>query len=118
MNKDKILEQSWAEKKDEGLENAKSKGNRLGEYIMSAVALPIVFYSLIVGEFTAAWAMGAIAFAFVFGQSLNLYLFTKRKYHLAWTIFSVIFTIIFIVQFLAESQGWWITWGPHRLWGQ
>jgi len=30
MNKDKILEQSKAAKKDEGLENAKLKGNRLG----------------------------------------------------------------------------------------
>jgi len=117
MDKNKILEQSRAAKKDEGLEDAKLKGNRLGEYAMSIVALPIVIYSLIVGEFTAAWAMGAIAFAFVFGQSLNLYLFTKRKYHLAWTIFSIIFTIIFIVQFLAESQGWWITWGPARLAG-
>ncbi|MCL2376199.1 MAG: DUF6442 family protein [Defluviitaleaceae bacterium] len=117
MDKDKILEQSRAAKKDEGLENAKLKGNMIGEYAMSVVALPIAIYSLFVGEFVVAWAIGGIAFAFVFGQSFNLYRFTKRKYHLAWTIFSVIFTIIFIVQFLAESQGWWVTWGPHRMWG-
>ncbi|MCL2397707.1 MAG: DUF6442 family protein [Defluviitaleaceae bacterium] len=107
--KEEILAKNRQAKKDEGLENAKLKGNRLGEYTMSAVGIPLVIYSFVAGEIATFWAVGAIVFAFVLGQSLTVYRFTRRKYHLAWVILGVAGTIYFLVQFAAETQGWWET---------
>ena len=109
--KKEILAMSRKSKKDEGLEHAQSKGNRLGEMILSVVALPIAIYSIVIGEYAIAWAVGAMAFAYVLGQSINVYRFTKRKYHLAWIVLSILMMILFPVQFLAEIHGWWVTWG-------
>ena len=109
--KEEILAKSRQLKKDEGLEHAQSKGNHLGEIILSAVGLPIAIYSIVIGEYAIAWACGAIVFAFVLGQSITVYRFTKRKYHLAWVVLSVLMMIFFPLQFLAETQGWWVTWG-------
>ena len=109
--KEEILEKNRQSKKDEGLEYAQSKGNTLGEKILSVVSLPLAFYSIFIGEFAIAWAIGAMAFAYVLGQSISVYRFTNRKYHLTWIILSIVMIIFFIVSVLAETQGWWVTWG-------
>jgi len=111
MNKDEILTKNRQLGKDEGLENAKFKGNDLGEKILSVAGLSIAIFSIFIGQFATAWAIGALAFAFALGQSIKIYSFTKRKYHLAWIVFSAISIIGFIAQFLAASLGWWETWG-------
>lgn len=110
MDKDEILEKSRAAKKDEGVEYAHSKGNSLGEKILAVVSLPMAIFSIVIGEYAIIWAIGAMTFAHVLGQSLSIFRFTKRKYHLAWIVLSIVMLIVFLVQFLAETQGWWVTW--------
>jgi len=110
--KNEILAKVRQSNKDEGMDNAKSKGSRLGEYVSSLViGLPIIIFSLLTGEIVTLMAIGAITFAYVFGQSLTVYLFSKSKSNLAWTVFSVVMTIYFVVEFIAASQGWWISQG-------
>ena len=93
--------------KDEGLEHAQLKGNRLGEYTMSAIVIPIIAFTAIRGEVIALLAVAVTVLAFVFGQCLTLYRFTKRKSHLAWIIYTAAGTVLCIVLLLAKSFGFW-----------
>ena len=109
--KEEVLAKSRQSKKDEGLECAQSKWNRFGKMILSVVGLAIAIYSIAIGEYAIAWAVGVMAFPYVLGQSINVYRFTKRKCHLTWIVLNVLMMILFPVQFLAETQEWWVTWG-------
>jgi len=105
--KEEILARSRNAKEDEGVEHAKLKGNKLGEYTMAAVVVPIMIFAFLIGELTAFLAVGAGIAAFTFAQCLTEYRFTKRKYHLAWTIFTAIAVIACTVLFVSVSLGWW-----------
>jgi len=105
--KEEILAKSRNAKKDEGMEYAQVKGRRLGEYTLVAVLIPILVFALLRREFVAFHAVAATLFASVFGQCLMEYRFTKRTYHLIWTVGMAMGAIVFIVQFAAASLGWW-----------
>lgn len=107
MNREEILEKSRKSGKDEGLEHAYLKGNRLGEYTMSAIVIPIMAFTVLRGEFVALLAVAITILAFVFGQCLTVYRFTKRKVHLAWIIYTAAGATICIVLLLAKSFGFW-----------
>jgi len=106
-SKEEILAKSRSAKKDEGLEHATLKGNKLGEYTMAAVVIPIMVFALFSQAFTVFLAVGASIAAFTFGQCFMEYRFTKRKYHLVWTVFMIVATAICIGLFVAISLGWW-----------
>jgi len=112
--KEEILAKSKKAKGDEGLEYAKARGNKLGEYTMSVVGLPLIIFAFFTKEPAIFLALGAVVFAYVFGQSFAVYRFTKRKYHLAWVVLSVICAIHMIVDFLLLSLGglnpMWLRW--------
>ena len=105
--KEEILARSRKSNKDEGVEYAALKGNKLGETTMAIVVIPILAFAILIREFTAFFAVGAAIAAFTFAQCLAEYRFTKRKYHLAWTIFMVMATIACLVIFVVISLGWW-----------
>jgi len=105
--KEEILSKSRKSKKDEGLEHAHLMGNKLGEKTLSVVGIPFIIFAFFTKELAIFLALGAVIFAFVFGQSLTVYRFTKRKYHLAWVILSAICTIYMIVDFILLFQGGW-----------
>jgi len=105
--RNEILEKSRRLKKDEGMEHAQLKGRVLGESTMAAVLIPILVFALLRGEVVAFNATVAVMFAFVFGLCLTEYRFTRRKYHLIWTVGMAVSTIISIVAFVAASLGWW-----------
>jgi len=105
--KEEILARSRQSKKDEGVEYAALKGNKLGEITMAIVAIPIIIFALLRGEFAALLAVGASVSAFTFAQCLAEYRFTGRQYHLAWTIFTALATLTCVVLLVAVSFGWW-----------
>jgi len=113
-HKDEILAINRQSKSDEGLENALAKGNKLGEYASSAAAIPLVLFAFFTKELAVFLALGIVAFAYVFGQSLSVYRFTKKKRHLAWVILGAVFTIYAIVDFILLAQGGfnplWLRW--------
>ena len=109
--KEEILAKSRKSKIDEGLEHAQSKGNRLGEYTMSVVGIPLIIFAFFAKELAIFLVLGIVVLAFVFGQSLTVYRFTKKKYHLAWVVLSAIFTIHMIIDFMLLFQG-----GMNPLW--
>jgi len=112
--KEDILAKSRKSRIDEGLEHAQLKGFKLGEYTSAAVTLPLILFAFFTRELAMFSALGIVIFAYVFGQSLAVYRFTKRKYHLAWVILSVICAIHFIVDFILFFQGGvsplWLRW--------
>ena len=109
--KEEILAKSRNSKGDEGLEHAQLMGFKLGEYTLSAVGIPLVFFTFFTRELAIFLALGIVLFAYVFGQSLSVYRFTKKKYHLAWVVLSAIFAIYMIVDFIILFQG-----GLNPLW--
>ena len=115
-NKDEILERSRNAKKDEGMEYAKLRGNKLGESVMSIAAIPILVFAFLRGEFALFFAVGVPIAAFVFAQCLMEYRFSKRMYHLVWTIAMAIGTLVCMVLFLALSFGWKV-WSEPYLFG-
>jgi len=106
-SKEEILAKSRRSKKDEGMEHATLKGNKLGEITMAIVAIPMLAFAILCGELAVFFAVGGSIAAFTFGQCLMEYRFTKRKYHLVWTIFTAAATIICLGLFVAVSLGWW-----------
>ena len=107
IRNNEILEKSRRLKKDEGMEHAQLKGHVLGNYTMAAVVIPILVFALLRDEIVVFNAVAAAVCAFVFGLCLTEYRFTRRKYHLAWTVFMAVSTISSIVAFVATSFGWW-----------
>ena len=105
--KEEILAKSRNSGRDEGLEYAQLKGNSLGMYIMIAIVIPIVTFIVFQGEVIALFAVSATLCAFVLGQCLAEYRFTKRKYHLAWTVGIAMAVMICIVFLVAKSLGQW-----------
>jgi len=104
--KKEILEMSREANRDEGMENAELKGFRLGEYTMVAVAVPILVIALF-HSLSIFYAVGACLVAFVLGQSIMEYRFTKRTYHLIWVIGTAAGTVICFALFLGTLLGWW-----------
>ena len=104
--KEEILARSRNIKKDEGMEHAISKGGKLGEYVMAVIALPILVFAALRGEIAVFLAIGATVGGFVTAQCFAEYRFTKRVYHLTWTVLMVMTTIICIGLFVAVSFGW------------
>jgi Zn-dependent protease len=101
INKEAILEKSRQLKQDEGIEHAKARGFKLGDVIASfGVAIPLIIFSLITGQYVTVFALGAYVFAFFFGESLAIYRFTQKKSYLVYTIGAAIFAIISIVKFV------------------
>jgi len=112
--KEEILAKSRKSRSDEGLEHAQLKGFKLGEYTSMAVALPLILFAFFTRELALFTALGIVVFAYVFGQSLSVYRFTKRKYHLAWVILCIVCTVHFIIDFILLFQGGmsplWLRW--------
>jgi len=106
--KEEILAKSRKSGKDEGMEYAQLKGNRLGEYTMVVAVIPIMAFTVLFGEIVAVFAVAATLLAFGFGQCLMKYRFTRRKYHLVWTVCIAIVTVFCIVFLVARSLEWWI----------
>jgi uncharacterized membrane protein HdeD (DUF308 family) len=111
-----ILEKSRRSRSDEGLEFAQVKGFKPGEYTLTVAAVSLIFFSFFTKELAVFLALGILIFAHVFSQSLAVYRFTKRKYHLAWVILSIVCTIHFTVDFILLFSGnmnplwlqWWL----------
>ncbi|MCL2372846.1 MAG: DUF6442 family protein [Defluviitaleaceae bacterium] len=106
LNKEDILARSRQSKKDEGVEHATIKGFRLGELLGSIVAMALIATAFFIGHFETVFAIGAIIFAHVLGQSLTVYLFKRTKYLLAWVILGIVGTIYFSFLFLAAMLEW------------
>ena len=107
-HKEEILLISRKSGKDEGVEYAKLKGNKLGEYSMAVVVIPIMAFTVIFGELVALFAVTATILGFAVGQCFTKYRFTKRKSHLAWTVGITIVTILCVVFLVARSLEWWL----------
>jgi lipopolysaccharide export LptBFGC system permease protein LptF len=106
--KDEILAKSRELKKDEGMEFAENRGNRLSEYTVGIFGTVVASFALLNQEFAAAWAALLIVAVFGFGFFLSIFRFTKRKIHLLITIWSFGTIIFFLALFLAAIYGWWI----------
>ena len=105
--KDEILAKSRSAKKDEGMEHAVLRGNKLGEITMAIVVVPILAIAVLFGNLAVFSATGAAIAAFTFAQCFSEYRFTKRKYHLIWTAFMVFATVACLALFAAVTFGWW-----------
>jgi len=106
-HRDEILAKSRNAKKDEGMEHAALKGSKLGEITMAIVVIPILAFAILRGDLAVFLAVGACIAAFTFAQCFTEYRFTKRKYHLAWTVFMVLAVITCVALFVMVSFGWW-----------
>ena len=106
--KEEILAKSRKSGKDEGMEYAQLKGNKIGEYTMLATVIPIMAFTVLFGELVALFAVTATILGFAVGQCFVKYRFTKRKSHLAWTVGIAIVTVFCIVFLVARSLEWWL----------
>jgi len=106
--KKEILEMSRKLKKDEGVEFAENRGNKLSEYTVGIFGTALAAFALFNGEMAAAWAALLVVAVFGFGFFLSVYRFTKRKMHLFLTIWSAATVLFFFALFLAVVYGWWI----------
>ena len=111
MDKDKILEKSRQSSNDEGIEYAKNKGARLGNYYTEAIGFLLILMCVLTGQMLTIYALLALYGAHCFGDFFAKYRYFKQKrYMMGSIIFGVIFGGFFTFLFMRDAgtlQGWW-----------
>jgi len=105
-HKEEILAKSRKTGKDEGMEYAQLRGNKLGEYTMCAAAIIIMTFTVLFGELVATLAVAATLLGFTAGQCFMKYHFTRKKSYLIWTAGIAMAAVFLFVFLVARSLEW------------
>lgn len=101
MNKEEILSKSRQENKDEGMEFIENKGRRIGFSVFCVIFIFIILFNAFNGE--QSYSVSALFWAFIAGESIPKYKFTRRKIYLVTAVASGIATIASLVSFAFVS---------------
>lgn len=103
MNKAEVLAKSREENKDEGLENAKYKGHKIGMIVVSFMFVVLVIYNLV--KELNNYAIFALYWTYFGFENYGIYKFTKHKVTLASAILGLFTGIVFFITYIVSTVG-------------
>ena len=101
MTREEILAKSRQENYDEGTEDARQKGYRLGYITFLLVCIIVIVVNFLTGaESNDVMAMFS---AFAAAEEWPVYRFTRKKIHLYTAILSAVAAVIYFIAFMIDA---------------
>ena len=92
--KEEILERSRKSGKDEGLDFAEMRGNKIGVVIFAVIAFILAVFSG-PDQIKVVYTIAALSFSVVLGSTFSMYRFSKKKIYLFGIAVSAYATVVF-----------------------